>query len=86
MDGIKFLKTIHDKGMTIPLIMLTTIKKYDKCPLSKRNTCSKYKQTSIYCNQGQWEFCGIYKFYAKERIELEKIELPPAKQSGLIQI
>jgi hypothetical protein len=86
MDGIKLLRTMLDKGTIIPLIMFTTIRKCDKCPLSKRNTCSKYKQASIYCNQGQWKFCGIYKFYAKERIELEKIEFPPANRSGLIQI
>jgi hypothetical protein len=86
MDGIKFLRNILDKGINIPLIMFTTVRTCDKCPLSKRNTCSKYKQASIYCNQGQWKFCGIYKFYVKERVEMEKIEFPPVNQSGLIQV
>ena len=86
MDGIKFLRTILDKGINIPLIMVIAVIKCEKCPLSKRNACSRYKQTSIYCNQGQWMFCGIYKFYVKERMELEKIEFPPANQSGLIQV
>ena len=77
MDGIKFLRNILDKGINIPLIMFTMVRKCDKCPLSERNTCSKYKQASIYCTQGQWKFCGIYKYYVKERIEMEKIEFPP---------
>jgi hypothetical protein len=33
----------------------------DKCPLSKENACSKYMQDSIYCNKGEWEYCGIHK-------------------------
>ena len=86
MNSIKFLRTILDKGISVSLTMFTTVRKCDKCPLSKRNTCSKYEQASIYCNQGQWKFCGIYKFYVKERIELERVEFPPANQSGLIQI
>jgi hypothetical protein len=86
MDGIKLLRTILDKGTIIPLSIPQTIRNYEKCPLSKRNACSRYKQASTYCNQGQWKFCGIYKFYVKEKIELEKIEFPPANQSGLIQI
>ena len=86
MDGIKFLRTILDKGINIPFITLTMAGKCDKCPVHKQNACSKYEEASIYCNKGQWEFCGIYKFYVKERIEFEKIEFPPANQSGSIQI
>lgn len=85
MDGIKLLRTILEKGTVVPLIMSTALGKCEKCPLSKRNICSKYKQASIYCDQGQWMFCGIYKLYVKERIELDKIEYPPANQSGVIQ-
>jgi hypothetical protein len=85
MDGIKFLKTTFEKGTNIPFIVLSNIGKCDKCPLHKRKICSKYQEVSIYCNKGQWEFCGIYKFYAKERIEFEKIEFSPVNQSGLTQ-
>jgi hypothetical protein len=86
MDGIKILRNILDKGIIIPLNEFTTARKCDKCPLSKQNCCLNYKKTCIYCNHGQWMYCGNYKFYVKKRIELEKIEAPPTNRSGLIQI